>query len=60
MHKLTADQYGDSENPMDALKDQEVLKKSLTDMQGIFEQARQSQQMMDELHRKLGLRDMSK
>lgn len=61
VQKITADEFSGTENPMDALKDQDALKKSLTDMQGIFEQAgRQSQQMMDELHRKLGLRDMGK
>ncbi|WP_067792926.1 YbaB/EbfC family nucleoid-associated protein [Actinomadura formosensis] len=61
VQKITADQFGGTENPMDVLKDQDALKKSLTDMQGVFEQAgRQSQQMMDELHRKLGLRDTGK
>ena len=59
--KITDDQYGDTGNPMDALKDQDALKKSLPDMQGVFEQAgRRSQQFMDELHRKLGLRDTGK
>jgi DNA-binding protein YbaB len=61
LEELTADQFSGTGNPMDALKDQDALKQSLTDMQGIFEQAgRNSQQLMDELHRKLGLRDTGK
>lgn len=56
--KLTEMQYGDAGNPMETLKDGESLKKSLTEMQEVFEQAgRQSEQMIQELQRKLGLRD---
>lgn len=61
VEELTAREYGDTDNPMDALKDQDAMKKSLTEMQGVFEQAgRQSEQMIEELQRKLGLRGMDR
>ncbi|WP_165964402.1 YbaB/EbfC family nucleoid-associated protein [Actinomadura sp. KC216] len=58
VQELTAGTYGDEGNPLDALKNQDALKKSLTDMQDIFKDAgRRSEQMMEELQRKLGIRD---
>ncbi|WP_067459575.1 YbaB/EbfC family nucleoid-associated protein [Actinomadura macra] len=54
--KITSREYGDTTDPMDALKDQDALKKSLTEMQGMFEQVGQrSQAMIEELQRNLGL-----
>ncbi|MFI0349685.1 YbaB/EbfC family nucleoid-associated protein [Actinomadura sp. 9N407] len=55
--EITAREYAEAGNPMDMLKDQDGLKKSLGDMQNMFQKAgRDAENMMEQLQRNLGMR----
>ncbi|MBA9003169.1 YbaB/EbfC family nucleoid-associated protein [Thermomonospora cellulosilytica] len=57
VEELTAQQFGDTVNPLDLLKDPERLKESLSDMQNMFAKASSdAQTMLDQLQRQLGIR----
>ena len=56
--EITAETYSDDQNPMDALKNTDEMKKSLGEMQGTFEKAdKDAQTMIDQLRRGLGLQE---
>jgi DNA-binding protein YbaB len=56
VQKITAQAYGDGDNPMEMLKNKDQLKETMGEVQGIFGQAgRDAQSLIDDLHRKLGL-----
>ncbi|MEU8123207.1 YbaB/EbfC family nucleoid-associated protein [Spirillospora sp. NPDC049024] len=60
VEELTAFQFGDSVNPLDAMKDKEKLKETLGEVQGMFEKAgRDTQAMIDQLRRNLGIADQA-
>jgi hypothetical protein len=55
--EITDELYGDGENPMDMLRNQEQLKKNLADMQEMFGKAgNDAQSMIDQLRQGLGIR----
>jgi DNA-binding protein YbaB len=55
--EITDEVYGDDQNPMDALRDPERMKKDLADMQEMFGKAgNDAQAMIDQLRKGLGIR----
>lgn len=56
-NEITREVYGDDDNPMDALRDPEQLKKNLTEMQEMFGKAgNDARAMIDQLRQGLGIR----
>ncbi|MFD0691559.1 YbaB/EbfC family nucleoid-associated protein [Actinomadura fibrosa] len=56
IQEMTAFQFKDAPNPLDAMRDKDQLKQTLGEVQGMFEKAgRDAQAMMDQLHRTLGI-----
>ena len=56
--EISQELYGDEDNPMDALRNREELKRNLTDMQEMFGKAgNDAQAVIDQLHKRLGIRD---
>jgi DNA-binding protein YbaB len=54
---ISAELYGEDDNPMDALRNRDELKKNLTDMQEMFGKAgNDAQAMIDQLRQGLGIR----
>lgn len=56
--EITAELYGDDENPMEMLRNQEEMKQRLSEMQGMFQKAgKDAQAMIDQIRQNLGIRD---
>jgi len=57
VEELTAQEFGDTVNPLGMLRDPERLKESLAEMQNMFQKASSdTQRMLDQLQRQLGIR----
>lgn len=59
--EITDELYGDGQDPMDVLRNQDQLKKNLSDMQEMFGKAgNDAQAMIDQLRQGLGIRHPGK
>jgi DNA-binding protein YbaB len=59
IEELTAFEYGESMNPLEAMKNKESMKRTLGEVQGMFEKTgRETRSMIDQLKRDFGLTDL--
>jgi DNA-binding protein YbaB len=57
VERITSEQYGEEDNPLNALGNTEELQRNLNDMQSMFQRTGQdAQTMLEDLQRMLGLR----